>query len=497
MRGAGCVPLGCRRETFSTTFRLPVQGEAIDFSTVPPGPSSHTRMARDHLFISYATEDWALAEWLTLRLTAEGYRVWCDRFKLLGGESYPKDIDKAISEDTFRLLALLSHSSKTKDNPLKERTKALNVGKALGIPDFLIPLNVDGLAAAELDWMTSDLTFIPFHRGWARGLRQLLEKLKSINAPKQLQAGRTFAIESFLPRNILSASSEPVFGNCLVYSGIPATILRFAVDPPLVREERKPIAIEWPHYFVSPREVLAFQSPPSSVLQGRASVTDRIRWSDVVTISGIRADDIVSSLLSKAVRHRATVRGLHQDFERRPFYYFPPGLCKEDKVFFPVPDGGETWVSVTGERGFWRRGVSQRYRYHLGASFRVRRDVLPGYVLQVTPVFRITDPTGRPLPYRTIASIRKRLARDWWNHEWLNRHLAVVSFLAGGADPMILGGEDSDPLHLSARLVRLDAPFGINEAALEGAAPAPAGERQDVNDADDGEEDAVESDDVE
>src|SRR5438093_12082818 len=44
---------------------------------------------RDHLFISYATEDWPLAEWLTRRLTAEGYRVWCDRFKLLGGESYP------------------------------------------------------------------------------------------------------------------------------------------------------------------------------------------------------------------------------------------------------------------------------------------------------------------------------------------------------------------------------------------------------------------------
>jgi len=33
---------------------------------------------RDHLFISYATEDGALAEWLTLKLTAAGYRVWCD-----------------------------------------------------------------------------------------------------------------------------------------------------------------------------------------------------------------------------------------------------------------------------------------------------------------------------------------------------------------------------------------------------------------------------------
>ena len=61
---------------------------------------------RDHLFISYATEDFALAEWLALRLTIEGYKVWCDRFELLGGESYPKDIDKAMKEKTFRVLAL-------------------------------------------------------------------------------------------------------------------------------------------------------------------------------------------------------------------------------------------------------------------------------------------------------------------------------------------------------------------------------------------------------
>src|SRR3989442_1007328 len=58
---------------------------------------------RDHLFISYATEDAALAEWLTLKLTAGGYRVWCDRVKLLGGESYPRNIDAAIEKRTFRM----------------------------------------------------------------------------------------------------------------------------------------------------------------------------------------------------------------------------------------------------------------------------------------------------------------------------------------------------------------------------------------------------------
>jgi hypothetical protein len=46
---------------------------------------------RDHLFVNYGTEDGTLAYWLTLKLTSLGYRVWCDKFELLGGESYPKE----------------------------------------------------------------------------------------------------------------------------------------------------------------------------------------------------------------------------------------------------------------------------------------------------------------------------------------------------------------------------------------------------------------------
>src|SRR5438552_18689710 len=136
--------------------------------------------ALEHLLINYATEDCALAACLTRKLTAEGYRVWCDRFKLLGGESYPREIDDAIKNRTFRMLSLLSRASLTKPNPLKERTLGLKIAAARGI-DFVIPLNVDGLSATELDWMTTDLTYIPFSHGWAPGLRQLLAKLQSID----------------------------------------------------------------------------------------------------------------------------------------------------------------------------------------------------------------------------------------------------------------------------------------------------------------------------
>src|ERR1700687_5583258 len=91
---------------------------------------------QDHLFISYAWENCALAEWLVRQLTAHGHRVWCDRFQMLGGESFPKIIDDAIKTRTFRLIALLSRHSLQKPNPRKERTLALSLARERGV-DFL------------------------------------------------------------------------------------------------------------------------------------------------------------------------------------------------------------------------------------------------------------------------------------------------------------------------------------------------------------------------
>ena len=105
-------------------------------------PESNSETNREHLFISYASEDWIFADWLALKLASEGYQVWYDRIKLLGGESYPRDITNAIKNQTFRVLALLSRNSIEKPNPVKERTLALNIAKDRNT-DFLIPINVD------------------------------------------------------------------------------------------------------------------------------------------------------------------------------------------------------------------------------------------------------------------------------------------------------------------------------------------------------------------
>ena len=190
-------------------------GRPFCHSVLGAGRTTMSDAQRDHLFISYAWEDGAFAEWLALKLTAEGYGVWCDRFKLLGGESYPQDIDRAIREQTFRLLALMSHSSVNKPNPLKERTLALNLARQRK-EDFVIPLNVDGLGPSEVGWMLSDLSYISFHRSWADGFAQLLKKLRSLDAPRPLaEDGRAAVTDWFAERETVSPVPERLWMNLL------------------------------------------------------------------------------------------------------------------------------------------------------------------------------------------------------------------------------------------------------------------------------------------
>lgn len=425
---------------------------------------------REHLFINYATEDSALAEWLTRKLTAEGYRVWCAAFKLLGGESYPRDIDDAIKNRTFRMLSLLSRASLHKPNPLKERTLALNIGRERGI-DFVIPLNVDGLQPTELDWMTSDLTFIPFSHGWAPGLRQLLAKLESIDTPRPLPDGRAVAANTFLPGDVLRHAPEPLYSNIFRVVRMPDVLLRFTVASGISSPERDAVFGTWPFYSVSPTVVYAFDNPSPAAMEGRTVTLDaKVPWGGAFDINGIRTRNIITSLLRGSVAAKALALRLRPTPNGRAMY-FPDGLVEENRFSFRGYSGKKTYVRVTGEKTLWRPLKVEKYRYYLAADTRARSDIPPGYVVQITPAIHVTSPVGDILPNRAINSRRKHVSKTWTNHEWTNRLFALAEFFAGGTDAIRYGSTAETEVVICATPITLSAQVGINEAALDMAEP--------------------------
>src|SRR3990172_3674084 len=137
------------------------------------------------LFLSHANpEDNEFTRWLALQLAREGYPVWCDLTKLLGGEDFWSDIEKAIRERTVKFLYVLSNTSNGKQGPLQELQVAQNVMRAHNLHDFIIPLLIDDLPHREINIQLARINAIPFNQNWARGLRTLLEKLEQDNVAK-------------------------------------------------------------------------------------------------------------------------------------------------------------------------------------------------------------------------------------------------------------------------------------------------------------------------
>ena len=151
-------------------------------------------LTHDHLFVSFSPQDWGLAEWLTLRLTREGYRVWCSRFPVLGGERYPRNPEDALTTRGFRVLALISRASLANPNTTAEWTRAVALGRTRG-HQVLIPLLIDTLDEAERDW-TMEVAPISFVERWETGLGRLLAALGAVDAPRPLPDGERVETEA-------------------------------------------------------------------------------------------------------------------------------------------------------------------------------------------------------------------------------------------------------------------------------------------------------------
>jgi hypothetical protein len=403
-------------------------------------------------------------EWLTLRLTAEGYRVWCDRIKLLGGESYPKDIDAAIKWRTFRFLTVLSHHSTKKPNPLKERTLALNLARKRN-ENFVVPINLDGISPTDLDWMVSDLTFIPFHLGWADGLKQLLKLLEELNAPREFQNGRSVAVAWFDAKHIVIRKQERLWLNVAEVKELPDDIYRYETSALISNDERLELLKEWPH--ISEGQVFwAFEHPPPKFdekyklsEQGRRQNWNLMRGSD----AGLR--HLAVRLLNESLKSVALARGLRITPDGRACY-FPDGLVPSNRLHFQGYDKKRSWVSPTGIRNFRTPTGKESIRYHLVPHMRMWLDHEIGCVVLVRAHLFLTNLEGQAIEGKAALRRRKRICRSWWNYHWLVRSFAMLQFLAGDKPSIQIGESSPQRLVISNFPLTAHIASGIDESQI-------------------------------
>jgi hypothetical protein len=94
------------------------------------------------IFISHANpEDNEFARWLAVRLAGAGFEVWSDITKLIGGEKFWTDIEKAIKEHCQKFLLCVTKSSH-KPGVMRELDWALQA-EAAKHNDMVVPLKLD------------------------------------------------------------------------------------------------------------------------------------------------------------------------------------------------------------------------------------------------------------------------------------------------------------------------------------------------------------------
>jgi TIR domain len=401
-------------------------------------PNGHERHM---LFLSHATpEDNSFARWLALQLANEGYPVWCDLTKLLGGEDFWKDIQEAIRKRSIRFLFVLSRSSNTKDGTLQELAcaKAVAAQVRLEIRDFIIALKIDDLPYSEVDIEIQRLNHISFTGSWASGLNQLLKKLADDNVPKDPR---------FNPDSVSSwwrSQSE--------FSAVQGV-----VDEPEVELsnwygiERFPGTV-WCHN-VSRRSTGKLDFDISGLPYPAAKATD------LSFLSFAKADEL-SDFLDKSIYIQSSVeiyvsdilvrsyplsrhvvnmlrQGWESAVEKSGFsvqrvaprpsrFYFEKDKIPNDRIFFEGVNGKRSYRDVVGYAT--KRGVL-RY-WHYAISGKPELSPYPHIVIRGHVLF---SDSGAALwtDSDKSAKARRNQCKGWWNDEWRDRMLAVMSQLCG------------------------------------------------------------------
>ena len=395
------------------------------------------------LFISHANpEDNEFTRWLALRLAKEGYPVWCDLTKFLGGEDFWEEIEEAIRYRTVKFLFVVSRASNHREGPLKELSVAAKVKKE--IPNFIVPLRSDTIPFDDFNIELNRSIAINFADGWMGGLTQLLQLLERDGVRRSPNFSPD-AVTQWWRSNF--GESEGVeektdlYSSNVVSSTLPDSIYRHQLDAWLPAR----FNVSNFEYPVSGYGNILTSFATSAELAKSVSETDykiirskRLNLAEYVAngvYAGVEpqvARNIVVRLLrwgfsaflvSKSLIPYAMSRGKY-------CFWFPQGLLPEDKIRFVTAGGSKSWRAMIGYKSLKAQDgtiKSQRF-WHFAIRGVPIVENFVGFAIMPHVVF-----TEGGEPYasdRRQHRARRSQCKNWFNNDWFDRIVATLSFLA-------------------------------------------------------------------
>lgn len=381
---------------------------------------------RDHVFISYAVENATFCMWLARKLAAEGYLVWCDRLKLLGGQNWQTEINGGITQHSCLILALMSKVSVVKENPRGEWQMGLMMAKQLN-RDFVVPLRVDGFDPKDLGFIHINRQYIDFSRSWATGYRELLNTLDALKIPKPRADGRLVSARSFMSEGLVTSTPETLVSNFVRFVRTPAHVLQFSSSRRMEDKEFESLKRVWAFRALKKARFLSVAHPPKGSPDVFTTIPSKIDWSQLKAVHQIDPTAFLSEMLRKAASALLIGRGFKLDEDGRSLY-LDPAAFDGGWLRYQRHNGKPGRMKVAGKRSFKTgRDERQVLHYNLGFRIEVERDAIQGWVLIPKLFLRLRDENGQPLTDKKALERRKKITRDWWNDKQLSTHFAFLT----------------------------------------------------------------------
>ncbi len=434
-------------------------------------------MSKEAIFISHATpEDNDFVRWFGAKLGLVGYRVWHDLARLKGGDYFWDKIERAIREESFRFVAVVSKASVNKQGVKDEWAVAATVEKSW--PGFVIPVRIDDFDFSMLPISIHRKNAIDFADGWHKGLVALVDSLSDARAPK------VSGLDPRVARHWLPEQKEGVILRTNAEEALDSNWLRIVSLPPTletarilgsargIKETEENRRIPW---FEHEGRIVAFAKVQDLVELMKNSVMLKAAGGvDVATFieSGASVGDThvsrsearkrVIHLVRQAWELAMEAKGLsiHEQSGRRKVFYVTPKLTNGQggRVPFVDVDGR------TRRKGLNGRSERRKANWCFAVGMVPALDDPWRVELRSTIVF--TDDDGKPLDSPARAHrLRMSFCRSWWNDRWRGFQRAFLALVSDGQPEIRLPVGSDRHVALSAIPIEFRAPMGLSDLA--------------------------------
>ncbi len=457
-------PVTARDRMPSKKQPIKVSALAAQVDQTGRGPTPGETPARRIVFVSHANpEDNPAAAWFATQLTLLGYEVWCDLKNTHGGESdFWLKVQKTIESEAAKFVYILSDAScdfERKKGIYKELQTADNLRR----DNFIIPVRIEKLTRSRPILLSTSIYIEG--ENWALGLRDLVERLNEDGVPKRPDIDFE-KISSWWPATsvekiIRSDEPDELVSNILGIKAPPENVhfLKvFSERNPLTGFERLRSALPGRPAFYSHGDYAVTFANQFDF----AELTEALEFKTAYVVgtqeflaagheeTGVAADiarNMVTSLVgqawdafleSKNLSAKPMGRG------KRSIWYLREGQIPKGRA--SVAESGKRKVSIrlVGSVKHFRK----TYHWHFGIFPTVDLRVHQGIVLSPKAVISLPPKrSGHELGaalYQTqfapfLVDDKKVLkALNWWNKEWRQKLLAMISWLSDGRPEIVM-----------------------------------------------------------